>query len=944
MIFELAEKIRGKVPSFSLIDFVINTYPRIASHRAISLATLDYLFDRIEYDLKGSNSLKPLYDIFSRLSEKTLARQQSRWKLWGKMLLKAIFLYTIADRSPSVRELADSLLLFEDSEAGLSYNAVGMLLSQMEKDADLDMSSNGERLDRTYRLRVADAREEFDKYLDDIAAQIHDQDPRLGQTLLLAAERFFPDWPIRRAPFKGQMQESIPLSVQWNGTNRPGIFLFSQRFVERKATTSAEQGSPHEFSAPLPEVQPLASFDESPDPPAESEPESPEWVFCMEPVGLAPEVAALRPGKITEVRWVPGIPSRDELAQLKKILALHLADQSVSSRLPNNEMQRIRDDFKLDLGNLFQELYLSRARILTRDQDQALNQRHHECRTFQAFLNYIFKPNFRELYPLHPEFRENQLTSEHVLVLSRKLFSAQAPTDADVQKLAGQFALPLGLVSRLDHLYELNLNITPPPFITVVFQYLETLNTAEYSVEYISRKLHQSPFGLTLPSFHLILSALVADGQIELVDPSTSSSISRENLGGLEDFRPLTVFRKIQTHREFPTEVLTQWVRMITGNQEITDISATRGRNTATAALREWLEHWKLLGISRNLENLPNQIITTQMWTKMAWTKRRFDQVAEIVETVLAGQMTLIQGMAKIIDLFGENVGLLEKASRNLVELSLFLDWLDFFAKARNYVLASEKTESPEIEQLRGLLYRWLHAPHELVETEKSREFENVFKAFRGLYLDYYAVRHDQSLGPMGNFELLRELESSPEFRNLQLLSSLPMGDSTYLNYLDEWIALVRSIRCGLPVREILWEKPHCQCGFKLSRPLSVPRIVEDFRNFLDLGTTHHRQMLEYFRDRIEKRLEEEIFLPPEWKEAVRTLLQENPLPPLTQPVIDQIAEMVGNIVVEDKLSSPLPILAPAGRITKKHLQNQIQKWLDSLSDRDDVLLSFREE
>jgi hypothetical protein len=305
--------------------------------------------------------------------------------------------------------------------------------------------------------------------------------------------------------------------------------------------------------------------------------------------------------------------------------------------------------------------------------------------------------------------------------------------------------------------------------------------------------------------------------------------------------------------------------------------------------------------------------------------------------------MTLIQGMAKIIDLFGENVGQLEKASRNLVELSLFLDWLEHFVTARNYILAAEKTESQEIEQKRELLQRWFESPHELVQTEKSREFENLFKSFKALFIDYYASRHDQSIGPLASFDLLQDLETSQEFRNLQLLSSLPMGDLSYLEYLDEWISLARSYHCYLPVRDLLQKSPHCHCGFKLSRPVSVPQVAADLHHFLDVGIAHHKQVLEYFRPALEAKIATTNSASVEMKDTMISILNREVMPALDQPVIDQLTELIGNIVIEEKIASPLPNLVPAGRITKKHLQTRIQKWLDSLSDQDDVLYSLKE-
>ena len=122
------------------------------------------------------------------------------------MLLKATCLFTLSDRNPSVRDLADALLLFEDSE-GLSYNMVGMLLGQMEKAVDEGFTTTDDRLDRTYRLGAADMREELNKSLSGIASQISDTDSRLAEILPASAADIFPDWTLGRDLPKNTFRE-----------------------------------------------------------------------------------------------------------------------------------------------------------------------------------------------------------------------------------------------------------------------------------------------------------------------------------------------------------------------------------------------------------------------------------------------------------------------------------------------------------------------------------------------------------------------------------------------------------------------------------------------------------------------------------------------------------------------------------------------------------------
>jgi hypothetical protein len=104
-----------------------------------------------------------------------------------------------------------------------------------------------------------------------------------------------------------------------------------------------------------------------------------------------------------------------------------------------------------------------RGKIITETRTQSFNQGHLECRSLRSFVSYLFKPNLDQLYSLHPDFGGEQLSESHVLKITRGLFAAQDPTNQEVQRLAGKFALPLGLVSQPMACTN-EFNITPPIF------------------------------------------------------------------------------------------------------------------------------------------------------------------------------------------------------------------------------------------------------------------------------------------------------------------------------------------------------------------------------------------------------------------------------------------------------------------------------------------------
>ena len=945
LIFDLAERIRSKISTFSLLDFVCTVYPKVASHRAVSLVTIENVFDRVEYELKTTPQCQRLYGIYQELAERAVPSLQDRYRLWGKMLLKATCLFTLSDRNPSVRDLADALLLFEDSE-GLSYNLVGMLLGQMERVVDEGFTTTDDRLDRTYRLGAADMREELNKSLAGIASQISDTDTRLAEILPVAAADIFPDWTLGRDLPKSGFREPPRMQAFWRGTERPGSLVFSERFFPTRAHDPDEPGEIARLSQDLPAIlEPFLAGQPAEAVPAGDQPSRElDWLLWMEPLGLSPEVqAALKPAKPTEVHWLPAQPSAEELASLKKALALRLMERSASNDFAASDLTLLREETKSALANLFRELYLFRGKIITCTRTQSFNQGHLECRSLRSFVSYLFKPNLDQLYSLHPDFGGEQLSESHVLKITRGLFAAQDPTNQEVQRLAGKFALPLGLVSQTDGLYELNLSPTPPIFLTQIIQYLESLEPVEKPIASLYPMLHRSPFGLTQTSQQLILAGLVSDGQIELLDTSTNTTISRENFASVESLRDFTSFKRIPSHKDYPLEILTQWCRLVTGRQELSDISTSRGRESAIAALQDWLRQWGHLAIPRRVESLPNEFLTTQMWRKLTWTKHRFEKVAETIESVFAKETTLIQGMGKVIDLFSENVGLLEKASRDLVELSHFVQWMEQCLTARKYLLASERTQNPAIEGAREKLLLLLESPHDLVSGDRRTEFDTTFREFKEQFIDYYATQHDQCVGPHGRFEQLVELETSSDLRNLQLLTALPLGDSSYLHALDEWIADFRDHQCILPVRDLLLERPSCQCGFKLSHPLNMAQIVEDLKSFLQLGIAHHRQALSSYRGAIELRLSQNDGLQASTAEGIRAMLGEGALPDLTQDMIDQVNSYLDLHLLEEKLASPLPVIAPTGRASKRELQSRIQQWLDTLSNEEGVIFSLKD-
>ena len=122
-----------------------------------------------------------------------------------------------------------------------------------------------------------------------------------------------------------------------------------------------------------------------------------------------------------------------------------------------------------------------------------------------------------------------------------------------------------------------------------------------------------------------------------------------------------------------------------------------------------------------------------------------------------------------------------------------------------------------------------------------------------------------------------------------------------------------------------------------------MAQIVEDLKSFLQLGIAHHRQALSSYRSAIELRLAQNGGLQASTAEGIRAMLGEGGLPDLTQDMIDQVNSYLDLHLLEEKLASPLPVIAPTGRASKRELQSRIQQWLDTLSNEEGVIFSLKD-
>ncbi|HYK88312.1 MAG TPA: hypothetical protein VE398_06060, partial [Acidobacteriota bacterium] len=152
-VFNALFQLRSALPGFSPLRFLQEEIPLVLARPEEQLVTPDCLFDYITPRLRGLERFSHLLAAYESFRTTVLPRFKSIVRDKVESLLKAIAFATVSDAGPvDVKTLADSLLLYEDSDYLPRYSSASSLLMEMEQKGGIYLIAEGEKLKRSYRL------------------------------------------------------------------------------------------------------------------------------------------------------------------------------------------------------------------------------------------------------------------------------------------------------------------------------------------------------------------------------------------------------------------------------------------------------------------------------------------------------------------------------------------------------------------------------------------------------------------------------------------------------------------------------------------------------------------------------------------------------------------------------------------------------------------------
>ncbi|MBX7219603.1 MAG: hypothetical protein K1Y36_06635 [Blastocatellia bacterium] len=969
-VLEVSPGMSAYCESFSLFGFMNASAGRALGRRPLQLISLDELFDRFEFDLRKDPRLQRGLEVYDFLATIIIPGLGFGERLKAKLVLKGIFLYSIVNHPASASDLTDTLMLYEERNPEEGYRQVVSILQQLESQAEGQLVGEGDGVERRYSITIV---ERFDPEarLTAAAVEMAPDDERLCSLLVTLGGIVFNEWPFSPDALlmANAVGQRVEMGIPWRGTLRRGIVAYASPIelnplaevrverheermiggetVETKSDVGDRSLLPTPQSLPdisVPEVKVTFTYQW-----AEEVCEY-DWQLLLLPASSF-NLPSIRPALSSLLFWRPGPIDGQGIDILRKAWVIFTRGEEVLGIAAADRLQQLENQVR----ELFLKLYVEKGVIIASTGQEVpvklLWGEGVSAKRFTDFLTVLVQGPLTDRFPLHPTFGA-VLTEREVRRLVLGLMGGLNPTDQTVQDYARNFALPMHLVVERDSLFQLSVDrdeALGQPFISEVLRLVEASSISDpVPVQVIYQTLRREPYGLLEPVQQLIIMALIAGWRIELIDVSGLRVFGAAELTQDVSFRQYGTVRRTATI-SYSSEVLTEWCRLLTERPDIQELTIAQGRKQVREALATWYQKWNEYQLIERFNNLPMEMLTTRTWQLIITCKRYFETTSNAVEAVLHERISLEMGLARIVEVFSANPTLFQRARQELRLLVEFLNWLPYYVKAKNYTLTALQVKDDQIVTERRELVHFFEHPHRLLDEDKRRRFENIFKGFQEHFTNYYATRHDEAMGRLAELDPVEDFLASDLWRTFELFLQLNIANQRYMVLAQELLKTLYESHCALPVRDILALQPYCACGFKLGNPLNLPALMDELKAVVRNGIEYHRRLVHQYRPKLSQNLRalaaSQQAGGKDQAGPLMALISGND-PAATVNLTFSMIEFINEALKDEKTvlpASPPPPFILGEHFTKAELKAKLLSWIETLPDEEGLSFEMAE-
>jgi hypothetical protein len=777
IVTDIAPFIRLYSPNFALLGFAAESVSKNSGRTANSLITVDEIFDFVEPSLRKSTFLTETFVTYDRINSEVIGKIAILQRLQAKMILKALMILSLENNGTSASEISAAMLIYDENDPQKAITSIENTLLEFRNAFPEDvLSSNDAGKETSFNLRIG-SKDSLNDSLKELAESVDDSS--IQKILRRTARGVFSDWTINDENETNDF-DSTESAVTWRGGNRPGRIVWAIGKSTEDLNISLENN-------------PLYS-------------EIFDWEVVVK--DSTTDISNILPKdpNLPQIIWSPAEFSADELQTIKRFSVLQ-TEKGLAETFGDSVQTTLHEHSAL-VKKIWRRVFLQDCSLSINNVQRGFREDNSEFESLNGMFSIILSPVFDSIFPSQPKF-SRILDAKSVSLIVNQLFSEKHPYSEEVNQLAKDFALPLGLVTPDGEKFVLEQPevIAQLPWSQEIKSFLDLNETIP--IENVYKTLKNPPYGLTHEAQNLVLAAFVASRELEFVTIS-GNRIDKRSLDLNIIWDDIVSIAKPLVIKQNTVE-LVSWAKLLTGNDEITSVDSYS--QEIRKSLTDWLGNWNEVQLWDRFEKLPENILNAKIWLKCSRVCSTFKPFSVIIEELLSTQTTLEECIHKIAESFGHSMADFLATSSDFIELDNFVRGASKYGEISSYLAMSEITEDLKIEELRAKL----NFVVENLNFNAPVEIENNWNEFRKLYVDFYTKQHDTVLKSHQLNEDIEQLLQSDEwweFSNLEKLSVFQTVDHGKMQLVQDQI---NTLGCNHGTAESLELRPFCVCSFKIN-------------------------------------------------------------------------------------------------------------------------------
>ncbi len=898
-ILEVAPYVRLYVHDFALLGFASEAGEKILGRPANSLIALDEVYDSAENGLRKIEDLSEAFAAYDTLNSTVVGKIPVMQRLQAKLILKALLLLSLDGQGATANDICASVLIFEESDPEKAVRNVEDLLKKFAEALPEEfrvISENG--LEARYSFKVS-SKENLNNALTEALMDVPtDTVPAIMRRVF--HERF------SDAGLAAALEESdkdwIDSRIVWRGGVRRGrVFWMSDQEHSAKSSPASDTADWEVF------------------------------IDLHSEVGSLPESV----GDVSRVIWKPDPLRPDEVDKVRSYYAL-----STDNDLREKFSEQIRASVhahSIAVEKILNRSFLEDGKLIIDGFDYNFTEEARSAQSMSELFSAMLEPLFETRYPAHPYFTR---TLDHTDVASivTDLYNGTRLDLADVQSRAQTFAFPLGLV-RLEGTAFVPESTERLLTLPVVTDVLNLVGEKPVSLTEVYAQLRKAPNGLVREAQQMVLTALVAQRQIEFVT-SSGNRINRRSLDLKIIWDDIVgIAKPIET--SFSGEKLKRWAALFVKEGDFKSLDRSQDREVLQAAFAKWTSAWNESRLLERFAHLPDDVLNVRIWQFAARAGKTFGSVAESITAASEGTMPLEECLDAIADAFSESETEFKSCESDLEILSSFIKGAELRDEVRSYLAVCEVTEEPTIEELRERAVALVEAACAEPSDALNREMGYMWEKFKREFSEYFDAQHAAVMRSPDLKSQLDEILRSDQWWEFEMLSGVSIFEPHYISDASEYRRRINELDCRIDVKQMLETQPFCVCSFSLNKSVDCNHLPNALNDTIREGLRSFRKTLAKNSDDLVKSLEafsdktSDQELQEASKQLVLALNKEGDIPSFTDLQLKLLREIFGDRPAEGKYSGSKSTSRRAGP------KSSASKTADDLSDEfvDDAVL-----